>query len=83
MILSIVGGCILGSKGGRGMKIIKEGNLKHPITFNCTRCGCQFIAEDDEYITHDPSLLPITLYDKKYASVICPCCGYLVTEDLD
>lgn len=60
------------------MKIIKEGNLKHPITFNCTKCGCQFIAEDDEYITHDP----ITPYDNKYATVNCPCCGYIVTEDL-
>lgn len=65
------------------MKIIKEGNLKHPITFECPKCGCQFIAEDDEYTTHDPSLNPITPYDNKYAKVNCPCCGYVITKDLD
>ena len=65
------------------MKIIKEGNLKHPIAFECPKCGCQFIAEDDEYTTHDPSLNPITPYDNKYAKVNCPCCGYIITKDLD
>ena len=55
------------------MKIIKEGKLKHPITFECPKCGCQFIEEDAEYTTHD----------NKYAEVNCPCCGYVIAKDLD
>lgn len=60
------------------MKIIKEGSLKQPITFNCTKCGCQFIAEGDEYIIQESMFS-----DNKFAFVNCPYCGYVVTEDLD
>lgn len=34
------------------MKIIKEGNLNKPIVFECTRCGCIFEAEMDEYFIY-------------------------------
>ena len=62
------------------MKIIKQGNLKHPMTFVCPKCGCEFIAEEGEYISRDSSLNPITPYAVKYVEVTCPCCGYKIVE---
>lgn len=32
------------------MKIIKHGNMK-PRSFTCDRCGCEFVAEVNEYRT--------------------------------
>lgn len=65
------------------MKIIKEGKLKHPITFECLKCECEFIAEEGEYNTYDSSLKPMFPYDNKYAVANCPCCKNAVVKALD
>ena len=61
------------------MKIIKPGNpdlLLKEKTFICADCGCEFIANRDEYQYGGMQ------YNISYWKCICPCCGKKVwTED--
>lgn len=58
------------------MQIIKEGKLKSKkYKFECSRCGCIFIADRDE-ITSTPSFRNDTCY-----KVTCPCCKIMVYGD--
>lgn len=49
------------------MRIIKHGNMK-PRIFTCGTCGCEFVAEVNEYRT--VSLYGNTLYHEAH----CPEC---------
>lgn len=54
------------------MEIIKQGDLsklKNPKRFECLRCGCEFLANDNEYVYEGMwrNLQTYTSY--------CPCCG--------
>lgn len=31
------------------MKILREGKMKKPVTFECAACECEFIAGEGEY----------------------------------
>lgn len=53
------------------MKIIKQGDLsrlRHPMLFTCSKCGCEFEADDSEYEHRDHGPL-----GEEYMC-ICPCC---------
>ena len=57
------------------MKIIKPGDLtqiRRPIQFACSNCGCEFIAEKDEYKYGGMQ------YNTTYWACNCPTCGYVV-----
>lgn len=49
------------------MEIIKHGNLK-PILFECQQCGCEFIADLNEYQES-------YLNGERYLIVNCPDCN--------
>lgn len=57
------------------MKIIKEGDpslLKKPKHFNCSHCGCEFIADHTEYSS-------VWLAKDKWAYLCtCPTCEHMV-----
>lgn len=52
------------------MEIIKHGDLK-PVLFECHICGCEFIAELNEYKEG-------YLSSEKHLTVNCPDCNNLV-----
>lgn len=56
------------------MRIIKEGNLKHPIVFECPRCDCIFEADEDEYLLYRSSM------KNTRAEILCPHCNTLIIE---
>ena len=61
------------------MKIIKPGNLnqvRRPMQFKCSNCGCEFEAEQGEYKYGGIQ------YNITYWVCNCPTCGYTVyTEE--
>ena len=61
------------------MKIIKQGDLskiRKPKHFNCSNCGCEFIAECNEYKYGGMQ------YNTTYWVCNCPTCNRQVyTED--
>jgi len=57
------------------MKIFKEGNLekaKRPARFVCWRCGCEWEANNDEYILEEGQR-------EMYPVCNCPCCNERVS----
>jgi hypothetical protein len=56
------------------MEIIKQGDtskLKNPKHFICATCGCEFIADNTEYICN-------LFFDEYYYSCNCPSCNRCV-----
>lgn len=58
------------------MKIIKKGNLdrNNPKRFECSKCGCVFEANKDEYKAGNQ-------YNDIYYFAICPCCNAPANEE--
>lgn len=57
------------------MFIVKEGNLGRLVeekTFECTACGCVFVANNTEYTKQ------IDYRNNTFAECECPCCKRLV-----
>jgi hypothetical protein len=60
------------------MQIIKKGDLdrlKNSIRFNCKKCGCVFIADNDEYQKH------FDQYQGNWIEIHCPCCNNRIIYD--
>ena len=60
------------------MEIIKQGDiskLKQTKKFECRRCGCIFLADDDEYKYSGSQ------YNESYYRCICPTCNTPVYSD--
>lgn len=57
------------------MRIIKQGNRKQPkniLRVRCSRCECEFEADDTEY---EQASQIAYVHDGIIATCICPCCG--------
>ena len=55
------------------MRIIKEGNQDNVAKFDCTKCGCKFECEQDEFWTETTFVL--TSYPEQYyVYANCPVC---------
>ena len=53
------------------MEIIKQGDLSrltHTKRFQCVYCGCEFLADDNEYVIGD------MWRNLQTYTVNCPCC---------
>ena len=61
------------------MKILKHGDLK-PRKFTCRTCGCEFVANRDEYGSYS-IYCPDTLDNIEVCRVYCPDCGMFVEQD--
>lgn len=60
------------------MEIIKQGDperIKKTKQFNCTACGCIFLANKDEYTFSG------TQYNISYWKCKCPACGTIAYSD--
>lgn len=60
------------------MEIIKQGDiskLKQTKKFECRRCGCIFLADDDEYKYSGSQ------YNESYYQCACPTCNTPVYSD--
>ena len=60
------------------MEIIKQGDiskLKQTKKFECRRCGCIFLADDDEYKYSGSQ------YNESYYQCACPTCNNSVYSD--
>ena len=55
------------------IKIIKLGKKPDTIKrFTCSRCGCVFMADVDDYEEE------YSLCNSYYLKIDCPCCGYII-----
>ena len=55
------------------MRILKHGDLR-PRKFECDVCGCEFVAETDEYTTTKASGITLCYY------IYCPECNSYVDK---
>ena len=59
------------------MKILREGKMIKPVTFECGVCGCKFIAEQGEY---EYRYIPRDM--RKIYECECPYCKNLVWSEI-
>ena len=59
------------------MKILREGRMIKPVTFECGACGCKFIAGQGEY---KYTYIPWDM--RKIYECECPYCKRLVWKEL-
>jgi hypothetical protein len=58
------------------MIIKHHGYVKHPITFVCPHCGCEFEAVDGEYLR-----MPADDYGESFLRTACPECSTVTDSD--
>lgn len=58
------------------MKILREGEMINPITFECGACGCKFVAGQGEY-----KHMYIPFDERQIYECECPYCKSLVQEE--
>lgn len=51
------------------MEILREGKASGAMRFECSKCGCHFKAEQEEYKYID------CYKGMEYYECACPCCG--------
>ena len=59
------------------MKILREGKMKKPITFECDVCECKFIAGYGEY-----KCVYASWDEQEFYECECPYCKRLVQKEL-
>ena len=57
------------------IKIIKPGRPGGIKRFTCSRCGCVFEADEDDYEKRRDDFRM-----ELYVLAACPCCGYFVRK---
>lgn len=59
------------------MKILREGRMIKPVTFECGACECKFIAGQGEY-----KYIDMTLNEQQIFECQCPYCKNLVWKEI-
>ena len=63
------------------MNILKAGKLPDSIAFTCSVCGCEYEAEEKDYMATD-----VLMYKNKPLIKVfkcpCPCCGWLNSNNI-